>query len=196
MNEGVAVVIAAVVGLGGAYIGGSWTARGARIGAETAARATAEQVQDQAKVDHENWLRERRLEACQDLLSAYNDYAEAATTYAELLDAAPDGSTPVVTLPPSMMALSRSAFLIRILGPDELWHAAERVRQTQGDHAESLYAYRRAFEDGDDLGMTDSRRQQAPRKEQMTVAYGVFVRAANEAVVDSVRPSGSVAQLN
>lgn len=91
MAQGLVTLVTAGVRLvgaiGGAAIGGIAAARGSRIGAETAARATAKQVRDQAVIDHEHWLRGQRLEACGALLAAYHEYAIAASNVARATNA-------------------------------------------------------------------------------------------------------------
>jgi hypothetical protein len=67
MDEGMAAVLAAGVGLvgalGGALAGGFAAVKGAREGAERAAQGALEQARQQARDQHELWLRqERRVE--------------------------------------------------------------------------------------------------------------------------------------
>ncbi|MEU3993650.1 hypothetical protein AB0F24_35840 [Streptomyces platensis] len=194
MDQGLVALATAGVGLvgaiGGAAIGGIAAARGARVGAETAARATARQVRDQAAADHAHWLRERRLEACRDFLGAYDEYAGAATAFAKLLQGNLDGSgTPEpVTLHPSILALNRTYFLIRIVGSEEVRQAAKQVQHTQVEHAETLYAWRRAYLSQDDRDVADAVERHGTRLDQLSRAYGEFVAATNRAVATPVEP--------
>lgn len=188
MDQGLVALVTAGVGLvgaiGGAAIGGIAAARGARIGAETTARATARQVQDQAAANHAHWIRERRLEACRDLLGAYDDYVGAASAFQRLLEGDPDSSEPAepVTLHPSTLALARLYFLIRILGPESLRQAAWQLRQTQEGHAESLYAWRRAYLRRNDQEVGEALMQHDACRDQLIDAYNAFVQATNQAI--------------
>ncbi|MFJ9021629.1 hypothetical protein ACIRPU_16875 [Streptomyces sp. NPDC102259] len=188
MDEGLVALIAAGVGLagaiGGAAIGGYAAARGARIGAETAARATARQVQDQAAVDHTHWLRERRLEAYQEFLKAYEQCAEVMNAILKQLAGEPDPSDlpDFAVLDPCTLALYRIYFLIRMLGPEEVRREASNVRHGYQDHVRYLRDWSRALLDGHDSEADAAQAEAAEARRQMKDGYSAFVRAANEAM--------------
>jgi hypothetical protein len=194
MDQGLVALVTAGVGLvgaiGGAAIGGFAAARGARSGAEMAARATARQVRDQALFDHAHWLRERRLEACRDFLGAYDEYAGAATAYEKLLTSDPNSaeSAEPVTLRPSTLALHRIYFVIRILGPEALRQAAAQVRRMQEQHAENLYAWRTAYLRRDGQDLATARTRNADCLEELRDAYDAFVSATNRAIATPEQP--------
>ncbi|MFJ7100505.1 MULTISPECIES: hypothetical protein [Streptomyces] len=79
MDEGTAALIAGLAGtvgaVAGAVVGAVAAVRGARIGAEKAAETARQQVRDQASIDHEHWLRQQRIEAYSEFLTAYDDSA-------------------------------------------------------------------------------------------------------------------------
>jgi hypothetical protein len=188
MDQELVALVAAGVGLagaiGGAAIGGMAAARGARIGAETAARATASQVRDQARFEHAHWLRERRLEACRDFLSAYDEYASVASAFAKVLNAgpaSPEQAEPV-TLHPPTLALNRIYFVIRILGPQELRQAALVVTRKQEAHADTLYAWSRVYLTGSAQEVATAREQSGAAIEPMAEAHSAFVTAINRTI--------------
>ncbi|MFD3569699.1 hypothetical protein [Streptomyces sp. NPDC058667] len=185
MDQELVALVAAGVGLvgaiGGAAIGGMAAARGARIGAETAARATATQVRDQARYEHAHWLRERRLEACRDVLAAYDEYVSVSTAFARQLDADPELAEHV-TLHPPTLALNRNYIAIRILGPQELRQAAWLVKQKQQDHMEALYAWKRVCLTGGDQEVVAARAQAGAAVEPMAEAHSAFVTVINQEI--------------
>ncbi|MBC9717099.1 hypothetical protein H9Y04_31665 [Streptomyces sp. TRM66268-LWL] len=72
MDQGLAAVVAGILGLGGgvagAVFGGTW---GARIAGRKAVEAALAQVGSQAAVEHTRWVKEHRQQACVRLLEAY-----------------------------------------------------------------------------------------------------------------------------
>ncbi|MFE3433045.1 hypothetical protein [Streptomyces sp. NPDC059171] len=84
MDQGVAAAVAGVAGmlgaLGGALAGGAAAVRGAKIGAETAAQASRQVVEDQASADHAHWLREQRQQGYSNLLTEAQNFRHAAHT--------------------------------------------------------------------------------------------------------------------
>ncbi|GAB2915543.1 hypothetical protein [Streptomyces mayteni] len=135
MDQGIAAVLAGIAGLLGAAIGGFAATRGARIGAETAARASAQQVRDQAQVDHEHWLRGQRLEAWRALLASYDGYAIAASNMTRVLEGEIAGSADIgAEFGGKMHELRQAYFLVRLLGPNEVRETALQLRRGVQDH--------------------------------------------------------------
>ncbi|MCX5054680.1 MULTISPECIES: hypothetical protein [unclassified Streptomyces] len=138
MDEGLVALVTAGVGLvgaiAGAAVGGMGAIRGARIGAQTAAEATAKQVRDQSVVDHEHWLRGERLAACRNLLTAYSEYAVAASNMARVYEGSRPGDVQIgLTMGASVTRFRDAYFQLRILGPDEVRAPALRF----GNHVEA-----------------------------------------------------------
>ncbi|MFD5317884.1 hypothetical protein [Streptomyces sp. NPDC127098] len=135
MDQGIAAVLAGITGLLGAAIGGFAAAWGARIGAETAARASAQQVRDQAQVDHDHWLRGQRLEAWRALLARYDEYAIVASNMTRVLEGEISGSSGIgAEFGGKAHELTQAYFLVRLLGPDTVREAALQLRRGVQDH--------------------------------------------------------------
>ncbi|MFD8308113.1 hypothetical protein ACFV29_38145 [Streptomyces sp. NPDC059690] len=188
MNDGLAAVLAALVGLvgavGGAAIGGMAATRGARVGAETAARATARQVQDQAAVDHMHWLRGQRLQAYQDLLAAYDAYSDAVKAVEQWAsrEAGDAGRRPGEYVQ-RVEAFLRAHMVIRLVGPVEartmsavLWEALQTHAFKLQDWA--LLVERRS---GDET-IAGAREELAPARAAMVDAHDVFLSEATRVV--------------
>ncbi|MFD3495396.1 hypothetical protein ACFWWB_33300 [Streptomyces sp. NPDC058690] len=79
MDQGVAALVAGIVGmigaLGGAIAGGYAAVRGARIGARNAAEVTRQQVKDQAAANHAQWLTDLRRAKYSALVRTSVDFA-------------------------------------------------------------------------------------------------------------------------
>ncbi|MEU8847887.1 hypothetical protein AB0C70_16935 [Streptomyces sp. NPDC048564] len=138
MDEGLVALVTAGVGLvgaiAGAAVGGMGATRGARIGAQTAAEATAKQVRDQSLADHEHWLRQERLAACRNLLTAYSEYAIAASNVARVYEGSRPGDAEIgLNMGASVTQFRDAYFQLRLLGPNELRAPALRL----GDHVEA-----------------------------------------------------------
>ncbi|GGY21206.1 hypothetical protein GCM10010326_12480 [Streptomyces xanthochromogenes] len=138
MNEGLVALVTAGVGLvgaiAGAAVGGVGATRGARIGAQTAAEAAAKQVRDQSVIDHDHWLRQERLAACRHLLTAYSEYAIAASNMARVYEGSRVGDAEIgLAMGASVTRFRDAYFQLRLLGPDDLRAPALRL----GDHVEA-----------------------------------------------------------
>lgn len=77
MDQGLAALLAGVFGLVGAGLGGVGAIWGAKVGAQTAAKATRQQLWDQALVEHEQWLREARREAYEAFITGLHQAMES-----------------------------------------------------------------------------------------------------------------------
>lgn len=174
--------IGLVGAVGGAIVGGAAAARGARLGAQTAADATARQVRDQAYADHVHWLRERRLEAFREFMNAYDECVEQSLAFVRSFAGNPDRSDvpSAEVLYPTAMALGRGYALIRIVGPEAVRVEAAEVRQAHNKHAEHLLALREAHLRENDQSMAYFRSRARTSLDEMVGAYKKFVRAANQ----------------
>lgn len=194
MDQELVALVAAGVGLvgaiGGAAIGGVAAARGARIGAETAAKATAKQVHDQAIVDHGHWLREHRLEAYRTLLIEYDAYAIAATALQRLLeyDRNQVDNPETRNVGAAALAVTRTYFAIRLLGPEAVKGKALQLRQRVDEHADNLGAWRRAFLSGDDAAVGEAEARANVLRTEIRDAHSEFVTVVS-GVVTSVELS-------
>jgi len=153
MDEGSVALVAAGVGLvgaiGGAAIGGLAATRGARIGAETAARATARQVQDQAVTDHDHWLRGQVLDACRSFLSAYVSYAIHASNMTraverelrELMGELGGACGQAVT------DFRNAYFQVRLVAAEDVRQCAQELTRLVEEHRECVDAWLKAFLD-------------------------------------------------
>ena len=120
--------------IAGAAVGGLGATHGARIGAQTAAEATAKQVRDQSVVDHEHWLRGERLSACRNLLTAYSEYAIAASNMARVYEGSRPGDAQIgLTMGASVTQFRDAYFHLRLLGPPEVRAPALQL----GNHVEA-----------------------------------------------------------
>jgi post-segregation antitoxin (ccd killing protein) len=163
MDGGMAALIAAGVGLLGAVlgaaIGGLAAVRGARVGAETTARATAQQVRDQAEVGHQQWLRQQRLEATHGLYSAYDQYVDAVTAMKALLDGDVRAAERVQNqqIGPAVDAVERGYSRVKLLGPEQASVAARRLRDAVRTHADAVIEWRQQVVSYRAIDLDDSR---------------------------------------
>ncbi|MFE6149306.1 hypothetical protein [Streptomyces sp. NPDC057889] len=183
--EAVALVVAGVglVGaIGGAAIGGAAATRGARLGAETAAKATEKQVKEQALNEHEHWLREQRLQAYRSLLLAYDKWATAATQMSGMLDWTRTDAdpNPVDTGSPANEVTS-AYVLIKLLGPEEVRQTATALWEGVYARYECLSKWRKAFLREDD-GAIEQARIKWEQLGGSGALHAAFVQAATEAV--------------
>uniref|UniRef100_A0AAU3GVZ3 Secreted protein n=1 Tax=Streptomyces sp. NBC_01401 TaxID=2903854 RepID=A0AAU3GVZ3_9ACTN len=154
MDEGLVALVAAGVGLvgaiGGAAIGGLAAARGARIGAETAAKATAKQVHDQAVVDQEHWLREQRLDACRALLAAYDAYAIGASNVTRAVEGELTGTRELgLSFGQSLSDFRNAYFQVRLVGPGDVREQALLLRRSVEEHQDCVDKWLHGFLDMD-----------------------------------------------
>lgn len=128
--------------IAGAAVGGMGAVRGARMGAQTAAESAAKQVRDQSVIDHEHWLRAERLAACRSLLTAYSEYAVAASNMARVYtvyEGERQGGAEIgLAFGASVTRFRDAYFQLRLLGPAELRAPALRLRDHVEDHHECI----------------------------------------------------------
>nr|BFD83064.1 hypothetical protein StreXyl84_24650 [Streptomyces sp. Xyl84] len=146
MDQGIAALIAAGVGLLGAVVGGAAAVWGAKIGAERSARAVRQQVQDQAAAEHAHWLRQQRSEAYEQFEDAYNEVARRVELGEE------EDVTQAVEL---IRTLYRWQARIEILGPPAVAESAEGVLSVLGMRLAALAAMHRMNSGADGVPEAD-----------------------------------------
>ncbi|MBQ1157584.1 hypothetical protein KBZ21_05290 [Streptomyces sp. A73] len=77
MDQGWAALAAGAFGLVGAVVGGAAAVWGSKIGAEKTANATRQQVVDQARASHGQWLKQQRLEAVISFMATWDELVTA-----------------------------------------------------------------------------------------------------------------------
>ncbi|MEU6166249.1 hypothetical protein [Streptomyces tanashiensis] len=187
MDQELVALITAGVGLvgaiGGAAIGGLAAARGARLGAETTARATTRQVHDQGTINHEHWLRGQRLESCRALLSAYDKYAIAASNVSRALEGETQASAEMgLALGQAVSDVRNAYFHVRLLVPEEVLQPARSLRLQVEDHNECLGRWLDAFTAMNGQGAATEQADEERRREQLGHAHDALVEAARSAV--------------
>ncbi|NUH35288.1 hypothetical protein HUF15_00640 [Streptomyces samsunensis] len=140
MDQGWAAVIAGVVGLLGAGIGGYFAKKGAEVGAKTAADALAHQVERQAANELTHWVRQEQRQAHGEVAHAYGALAK---TLADCRIAMNDGRNADDLL--AQAAEQRSLLHIAcsgtaLFGPEAVWAAAQELSQAA---LETLKAHER-----------------------------------------------------
>lgn len=180
MDQGLAALLSAGVGIVGAAVGGLAAARGARIGAETAARATAKQVRDQADVDHDHWLRGQRLEACRAFFVAYDEYALAASNMTRAVERDIAGSEELVgeAFGQSMTNFRNAFYQVRLVAPAAVRERALQLARGVEDHYASVMR----------ILATDGSAMAAAQAEEARLRSGLggIHNALVEAVTDSL----------
>ncbi|MFJ6433896.1 hypothetical protein [Streptomyces sp. NPDC091416] len=125
MDQGVAALVAGIVGmvgaLGGAVAGGVAAVRGARIGAEKTGEATRQAVQDQAAAEHGHWLREQRRDAYASFITATQAVTDASKAVTSMQH------DELIAFNASVQDLIKISSLIKLMGPEDAISAAERV---------------------------------------------------------------------
>lgn len=196
MDAEIVALVTAGAGLvgamGGAVIGGIAATRGARIGAETAARATAKQVREQALNEHEHWLREQRLQAYRALLVAYDEYAVASTQMGRMLDwPRTDADPNPVDIGVPANAVTSAYSLIQLLGPETVRAPAKELWERVYEGFHCLSRWRKAFIRGDDESAEQARADWEGLS-RMGSLYTAFVQASADAVAESGAGQGVV----
>ncbi|MEU9286754.1 hypothetical protein AB0D57_19060 [Streptomyces sp. NPDC048275] len=174
--------------IGGAAVGGVAAARGARLGAETTARATAKQVHDQASVDHEHWLRGQRLEACRILLAAYDEYAIAASMLTRALEREVEGSRDVGQAFGQAVSAFRNAYWqVRLVGSADVREHASRLRRHLEDHKDCVDQWLDAALSMQGATIASARAEEERLRVQLGELHDAFMETASRAV--SERPA-------
>ncbi|MEU6301690.1 hypothetical protein [Streptomyces chartreusis] len=130
MDQGLAAVVAGVVGmvgaLGGSIAGGIGAVRGARIGAERTASALLQQTQDQADIEHRHWAREQRRLACTQIMDLYSASNRArAMCVGALARGQVPGDEEHLEQDRAALALASAGNHLKLWGPPQLSDAAD-----------------------------------------------------------------------
>ncbi|MGW6158589.1 hypothetical protein ACWFRM_36535 [Streptomyces sp. NPDC055144] len=192
MDEGLVALVTAGVGLvgaiAGAAVGGMGATRGARIGAQTAAETTAKQVRDQSVIDHEHWLRGERLAACRNLLSAYSEYAIAASNMARVYEGERQGSSDIgLAFGASVTRFRDAYFQLRLLGPAELRTPARRLGDQVEVHKECIKRWGDAAVAMDVSVESDIVAEEERLRGQFSDLHDAFLEAATQAMTGRLR---------
>jgi hypothetical protein len=187
MDQGLVALVTAGVGLvgaiGGAAIGGFAAARGARIGAETTARATIKQVQDQAAIDHEHWLRGQRLESCTALLATYDEYAIAVSNVTRALEGEITGTGELGSaLGQSMTNFRNAYFQVRLVAPADVREQALQLRRGVEDHHDSVERWTDAFLALDGPAATSAQAEEERLRHQLGGIHDALMDAVTHAM--------------
>ncbi|MET9465739.1 hypothetical protein ABZY44_13210 [Streptomyces sp. NPDC006544] len=187
MDEGLVAIVTAGVGLvgglGGAAMGGLAAVRGARMGAETTARATIEQARAQERAQHDHWLRDERKRAAVLMLEAYDRFTIAASNVTRMFDleieASPDVWAAYAT---SMNEIRRAYFPLRLVGPARVHQAARVLWQLIEEYNEGI----KEWADGIVTATDETRVGWQAREEQQRPALGRahsdLINAASESL--------------
>ncbi|MFD0070687.1 hypothetical protein, partial [Streptomyces sp. NPDC127574] len=127
--------------------------RGARIGAEKAAETARRQVQDQASIDHEHWLRQQRIEAYSEFLTVYDDATVVASrTRKKVVDMEPNSVQPEEDLRELKEILHRLRQVrqrVKLVGPEPIHMRATALEDSVQDYCIDLELVADAKASGD-----------------------------------------------
>lgn len=127
------------------------------------------------------------MEAYRTLLVEYDAYAVAATALQRLLqyDHNQVDNPETRNVGATAMAVTRTYFTIRLLGPEVVKEKALELRRRVEDHAASLGAWRTAWLSGDDSGLGEAEDRANAFREKIGDAHIEFVTVVS-GVVTSV----------
>ncbi|WP_328544410.1 hypothetical protein [Streptomyces europaeiscabiei] len=157
MDEGTAALIAGLAGtagaIAGAVVGAVAAVRGARIGAEKAAETARLQVQDQASIDHEHWLRQQRIEAYSEFLTVYDDSTVVAgRTRKKIVEMEPAAGQPeedLRELKEIVHRLRQVRQRVKLVGPETIHTRATALEDSVQDYYIDLEVVAEAKASGD-----------------------------------------------
>ncbi|WP_427922160.1 hypothetical protein [Streptomyces sp. cg40] len=197
MDEGLVALVTAGVGLvgalGGAAMGGLAAVRGARLGAETTARATIEQVRTQERAQHDHWLRDERKRAAVLMLEAYDRFTIAASNVTRMFDLEIEASPDVWSAyNASMNEIRRAYFPLRLLGPARVHQAARGLWQLIEEYHEGI----EEWADGIMTATDETRAGWGTREEQQRYTLGRAHSDLIDAVSESLQGNHSVPRPN
>ncbi|WP_158761681.1 hypothetical protein [Streptomyces sp. NRRL S-146] len=184
MDEGTAALIAGLAGtvgaVAGAVVGAVAAVRGARIGAEKAAETARQQVQDQASIDHEHWLRQQRIEAYSEFLAAYDESALVATrTSRKIREMEPGDPKPeddLNELTAAALRLRQVRQRVKLVGPELIHARATGLEDAARDYYIDLDCAAEARESSDP-DAASAFQQVHTQMRAMADAHDMFVRA-------------------
>ncbi|MCI3931224.1 hypothetical protein [Streptomyces sp. AN091965] len=150
MDQGIAGLAAGIAGLIGAGVGGLATAYGARIGAQKTIEAARTQVQAQSSVDHQQWVRDQRRQACTDVFDAFSRYSRAASVCGSHVRAdRAVSSDEIGELTDATLDLTVVAGHLELWGPDDIVTAAQGITDTAHTQHRLFVHWLAAFASGD-----------------------------------------------
>ncbi|WP_030673737.1 hypothetical protein [Streptomyces sp. NRRL B-1347] len=156
MDQGIAGLAAGIAGLIGAGVGGLATAYGARVGAQKTIEAAQTQVRAQSSVDHQQWVRDQRRQACTDVFDAFSRYLRAASVCGSHVKASRAVSVDEIgELSAAAMDLHVVAGHLELWGPDDIVTAADGVTSTARAQHERFTHWLAAFASGDAEAMSE-----------------------------------------
>ncbi|GGV38852.1 hypothetical protein [Streptomyces spectabilis] len=178
MDQGIAGLAAGIAGLIGAGVGGLATAYGARIGAQKTIEAAQTQVQAQSSVDHQQWVRDQRRQACTDVFDAFSRYVQVASSCGSCVRAARALPDDEMT---ELFAATRELLIVsghlELWGPDEIVAAAQEITGTAHAQHKLFARWLEAFESGDAEAMGDQAGRIDSGWESLARARTDFARA-------------------
>ncbi|MFJ2833144.1 hypothetical protein ACIPC1_37325 [Streptomyces sp. NPDC087263] len=197
MDDGLVALVAAGAGLvgalGGAAMGGLAAVRGARIGAETTARATIEQARAQERAQHDHWLRDERKRAAVLMLEVYDRFTIAASNVTRMFDLEIEASADVWSAyHTSMNEIRTCYFPLRLLGPARVHQAARELWQLTEQYNEGI----QEWADGIMTATDEIRAGWRAREEQQRYTLGRAHSDLIDAVSESLQGSDAVQRPN
>lgn len=187
MDQGIAALVTAGVGLVGtivgAVVGGIAATRGARIGAETTARATIEQARAQEEAQHQHWLRDERKRAASTLLEAYDHFTIAASNVTRMFDLEIPASSDIWTnYAESMSDIRKAYFPVRLLGPTRVHLAARELWQAIEDYHDGIQEWGDGITTASDETRAAWREREESRRMALGTLHSDLIDAASEAL--------------
>ncbi|MET7321490.1 hypothetical protein [Streptomyces sp. NPDC005549] len=184
MDQLWSALIAGVAALLGALVGGYFARAGAISGAEVAARAATQQLAQQQAHEVRHWIRQERKADYEAVMRAYGQFSAHIAKYRIAVGTGQDASAMHSDLDDVFQDLAVAAGALHMLGPQEVWQAADDLRAAS---LESLRAHREfavqragAYEFGDiPWGEIEWARAGARR------AQGKFAAACRETLENS-----------
>ncbi|MGI5425819.1 hypothetical protein [Streptomyces sp. CA-179760] len=113
--------------LGGALAGGMAAVRGAKIGAQTAAAASRQVVEDQAEADHAHWLREQQQQSYGSLLSEAQNFRRAVQTLTTALFIDHWRESQLSEVNECARRVQEAGSAVALLGPDPMLRAQSMI---------------------------------------------------------------------
>lgn len=174
-------------------MGGVAAVRGARMGAETTARATIEQARTQERAQHDHWLRDERKRVAVLMLEAYDRFTIAASNVTRMFDLEIEASPDVwSTYKTSMNEIRGAYFPLRLLGPVRVHQTARELWQLIEQHHEGI----QEWADGITTATDETRADWRSREEQQRYALGLAHSDLIDAVSETLQGNDVVPRPN
>ncbi|MFF7238180.1 hypothetical protein [Streptomyces collinus] len=144
-----------------------------------AAETARQQVQDQALVDHEHWLRQQRIEAYTAFLAGYDECTKIShRTRLKILDMSPGTGLPeddFEEMTASANALRRLRQRVKLVGPAPIHSRAVELEEAVWSYHSSLEVLAEAFDGADETVQAITEEHEEMRG--TATAHDAFVRA-------------------